>query len=249
MIRLLMGCGLLCVSSSVAAHSCNIDSAGAESAPDVYINRANALRDVKPFIPYHGEGGSDVSICSGVNLGAYTTLLQSGSIDASGTGFGYEISLGAAIKSDGRNSGDRRAISIQIAASRAKSTVKYKNSLGKEVKTVFDYSIFSLPIAYTNIKKPGNSDGFYYQAGINFQYCSGVGGSSNMTKDFHRLFVAPFVSAGVAIVHDIDYLGFRAETVLIGPFVSYTVNNMSSVNGTTINGLNYGIRLWGWLGE
>ncbi len=217
------------------------------SAAVNYASLKAAVTPAKPFAPYSGgTGGSTKNLCGGINLGLANTMATFGSTSTSGTGFNFHLSLGIAFQNDGKGDGSQHAFTIEARYGSASSHLKYNDALGKEQKKDYQFSWIGLPVSYTGVKAGRGNTGFYYQAGINFEYLVGaVDNSTDVSKDMNKLQFVPYVSAGISFDRE-GHGPFKDEKDMIGPFISYTANNMSSVSNFKLSCLIIGLRIWAW---
>ena len=111
----------------------------------------------------------------------------------------------------------------------------------------FWYAGIPLMFQYVNTRHtPGNDNDIncYFQAGVTLGYRAAMSfsredGSETIEdnpKNYSDVLVQPFVSAGISYTT-------QRKVCLIGPYVAYSSNNISSLNGVTANFVSYGVRL------
>ncbi|PQJ12086.1 hypothetical protein CJD36_009875 [Flavipsychrobacter stenotrophus] len=68
---------------------------------------------------------------------------------------------------------------------------------------------------------------------------------TSIKSDFSTINIAPFAGIGIAFDSDIRRGMFAGQKVknFIGPFISYGINNMSGMSGTSMHPLVIGIQL------
>ena len=205
---------------------------------------------LKPLMPFSGGGsGSDKNFCLAINLGASNIMGTISNYTAKVTPeLAYQVAAGLSIAKDGQADGHKSVISIMASITGIASVLKYTDKINKEVTLRYTLTSFGLPVSYTGIITNNADIGFFYQGGLDIEYNSKDYDDRRLaTKEFNTIFVSPFASLGFTFpTKGGEYNGihFKPEQVMIGPFVSYLANNMSSLNNSSLNCLTFGIRMY-----
>ncbi len=200
-----------------------------------------------PLAPFGGGSGgnSDKNFCIGINVGMDNMAAQFGNYSATGTGFGHQYSAGLAIQREGKTDGHQNAISIMLSYTIMQAKMEYTDKTNNTIKPDYKMYGLGLPVSYTGIANGRSAVGFFYQAGIDFEYLSKVYDTKqDVSKNFNKFLVAPFASFGIAFRNEISSGEFKSEHIMLGPFISYDVNNLTSVSGNSLSNYTFGLRLY-----
>lgn len=201
---------------------------------------------------YYQGAATDVDhVCFIINYGGEygMTNKTANSVSMNGKGLGWFVDMGAAVPVRiGNRTGDNTFIQVSLQYHELHIKERYKDIVGADKDQKYIYQYVSVPISFNSLYNSNSNIGFYWRAGVNISYLydakkANVDGS--VKGDFSSINIAPFAGLGIAFDSDIRRGLWAGQKVknFIGPFISYGVNNMSGVNGTSMHPLVIGIQL------
>jgi len=170
-------------------------------------------------------------------------ISQPGITGGGAIGFGGELGMSILLPT-----GNSNALNVlYIGGYGYSSNLKEKTTdpSGNKKNVTGNMGGFGIPISFSRI---GNAEGsgLYWEAGANISHIFRVDYNSvDVTKNYNSIFIEPFIGAGLSIAF--EEISRHSRNVvaqgklLIGPYFSYVVTNMSSVSGVTVNGYAFGL--------
>ena len=232
-------CSLGQINANAAATELLAGNTRAEATPF-------SLNNSTPALPWSGDGGNSggVQLCINLGLASGTLSAQYGNIKTSGSGFDYMAGLGASFQKEGAADGHMRIISVMLNVTTIKAKLNYTDSKGAAATNDFTIGYARIPVTYTSILAGQSGVGFYYQGGMNFDYNANADdGGKNVAPNFNKIILTPGASVGISFPITPPN-GNKKELVLIGPYVTYSLNNLSSLDNTTISRMTFGISFY-----
>ena len=205
-----------------------------------------------PKVPSYLGAATDVDhVCFFTNFGGEYGLTKktADNVSVSGKGFGFFVDMGAAVPVRiGHRTNDNTFLLISLQYHELHTKERYKDMAGLDKDVRYIYQHISIPVSFNSLYNGNYNVGFYWRAGININYLYDAkkeGSSGSVKSDFSPVTVAPFAGIGVAFDSEIKRGLWTGQKVknFIGPFISYGVNNMSGISGTTMHPLVFGIQL------
>ncbi len=211
---------------------------------------ANPNEVTLPRYGGYGSGSEDIDrVCVFTNIVPLYSIMpqKAGDIKATGGGLGVQLELGVKVPfkmTRGYGGGGSTFLSFSLGYQLASIKTKYTDALGNEQNINTHVERVVLPIAIGGFQGNGRAR-FYWQGGVAIGYTSGTASEEgSLVKSFNPVSFTPFVSLGVSGDGQIKHgpLEGRNAKGMVGPFLSYTLGNLSSASNTTVGNYVIGIQ-------
>lgn len=183
------------------------------------------------------------------DIGTSSLRTNVNGLSSEGDGLNLALCGQLAIKLNSMNADNQTFLSTGLELRNFNCT--FNNAQGSSTADHLHFWYVGIPVMFqfVNTKKHNadceNDINYYVQAGCTFGYQVSMSQSRDdigsetsvdQNQNYNKFIVQPFLSAGISYTT-------QRKICLIGPYVTYGINNMSSQTGITENIYSYGIRL------
>lgn len=194
--------------------------------------------------PWYGRRNNYMSAMICVDYGNLNTRVGNDSLSFKGNSFAWRISLGVKVVLPGSYEDAYKFFTVGVGYGGYEAKVKYPrvNNPDRESKT--GLQVLSLPATLGYMRKPGKG-GYYGVLGLAANYnLEAKPDGSAMAKELNKLWFEPSLSIGY--FGDFVWVQGRSESApfryAFGPYVSYSVSNISAQDNVNMRFLQIGAR-------
>jgi hypothetical protein len=165
-----------------------------------------------------------------------------------GGALNWGAEIGMTIKLNARNPGATNLINVGVYGMQLSLLQKTTDPVtGNKKSDRQNLSVFGVPVTFGKLGG-GDGAGFYYEIGAVFSHVfSATLSGRDIAKNFNSIYVEPFLGVGLSTPFRIINRRSGDEhghgKVMLGPFYTDVVTNMSAVSGVKVHGHSFGI-MW-----